>query len=603
MALFTVAAASADLTVVGDADQLWIVRPNKEATGISIQHRQASDREGRLRPPLTLQGRLVPGGAAASGGYLWLVYDTGTMQTLRAFDDQLGHRVFSDSLLPALPKGAVLRSLATARDQPFVLMRVESAALLQRLDAPPETETAKDPTPKPAAKNTPGKPAEEKPKPEPTTKSDDAAKDGNAAAEKDKNPATSDAKDDGAGDKTTKDKDVKPALPKPAPVKADRLLTLVQKRWVRVDLPSDWPQGAPAWLLSLSKDELRPTLVVLPPGGNVLRWYQYSEGKDDKKQTVSTWVKREQPLTDTFAAPPLAIDQQIIVARRVNTAGKLELSLSAIRPEGVSEIGTLLADFPPDGWALAQAADRIALVMQTADQLTWLRMTTRGSVSDPQPVPLATEPLGFPPVADVLIIIGVLVLATPILLVLWKRDPTTQQAALPKGVVVADLGSRFMAGAVDLAPCIVAAMVIGGVSFEELIAFRPGSGAGWERMIPSAIAIGLYLGYTFLSELFTAVTIGKALFGLRVTGLKGQPPDLWQVLGRNLFKVLDLIAPPLLAFALFSPIRQRLGDVVGRTVVVRAATPEDEEDKDGGGSWLDDDGDDEVPDVRPKKRK
>ena len=620
--------AKADLHVVGDADHLWVVRPNKDGTGVSIQHRQASDRDGRLRPPLVLQGKLVTAGAAAGGGYLWLVYDTGTVQTLRAFEDAMGHRVFSDSLLPALPKGATLRSLATARDQPFALMRVESAALLEQLDAPPDAAPAKDSPTVPKGKDSgdkvPAAPSpQSKPKPEAEAPQDiiESPKDGKGDAGEDSSKPKPGAKDagrekDAGGQKDSdgkkpgptetpgKSKDEKPAASKPAPVKADRLLTLVQKRWVRVDLPTDWPQGAPAWLLSLSKDDLRPALVVAPPGENTLRWYRYSEEKDGKNQIVRTWVRREQPIIDAPAAPPLAIDQQIIVARRINTAGKLELTLSAVRPEGVSEIGTLSAPFPADGWALAQAADRIALVMLGGDQLTWLRMTTRGSASDPQPVPLATEPLGFPPVADVLIIIGVLVLATPILLVLWKRDPTMQQAALPKGVVVADLGGRAMAATVDLAPCIVAAMLITGVSLEEMIAFRPGSGAGWERMIPSAIAMGLYLGYTFLAELFTAKTIGKAMFGLRVTGLKGQPPDLWQVLGRNLFKVLDLIAPPLLAFALFSPIRQRLGDVVGRTVVVRAATPEDEEDKDSGGSWMDDDdGNDDVPDVRPKKRK
>ena len=58
------------------------------------------------------------------------------------------------------------------------------------------------------------------------------------------------------------------------------------------------------------------------------------------------------------------------------------------------------------------------------------------------------------------------------------------------------------------------------------------------------------------------------MFGLRVTCLDGTTPKHWQIIVRNLLKAFDLIAYPLLLLPMLRPSRQRLGDLVARTIVV-----------------------------------
>ena len=82
------------------------------------------------------------------------------------------------------------------------------------------------------------------------------------------------------------------------------------------------------------------------------------------------------------------------------------------------------------------------------------------------------------------------------------------------------------------------------------------------------VAIGLFVLYTLVLEWFTGSTPGKKLMGLRVANLDGARPRAWQVIVRSLLKAFDLIAPLLLVLPLLSPHRQRLGDLIARTLVV-----------------------------------
>jgi uncharacterized RDD family membrane protein YckC len=90
-------------------------------------------------------------------------------------------------------------------------------------------------------------------------------------------------------------------------------------------------------------------------------------------------------------------------------------------------------------------------------------------------------------------------------------------------------------------------------------------------MLPGLTAMGLFVLHTGLAELFTARSLGKALLGLRVLEVKGAAPGWGQMLARNAMKLFELVAWLLLVLPLVSPHRQRLGDVVARTLVVRRA--------------------------------
>ncbi|WP_428389383.1 RDD family protein [Mucisphaera sp.] len=135
--------------------------------------------------------------------------------------------------------------------------------------------------------------------------------------------------------------------------------------------------------------------------------------------------------------------------------------------------------------------------------------------------------------------------------------------------VLAPLGVRAVAGLIDLVPCLALAMLITGVGGNELMAAWPGQPLAhtWGRVVPGLVAIILFVLSTGIAEAWTGQTAGKALMGLEVRSVEGGRPSLLQILTRNLLKSFDLVATLLLLLAIFG-LRQRLGDMVARTVVV-----------------------------------
>jgi len=118
------------------------------------------------------------------------------------------------------------------------------------------------------------------------------------------------------------------------------------------------------------------------------------------------------------------------------------------------------------------------------------------------------------------------------------------------------------------------------LSFEQILLRWPGNGLAMtlEQMAPGAMVIGVFVGHTTLTELVIARTLGKVLLGLKTVSLNGSRPKAWQLLVRGLLKILDLIpgAWLLLMLPVISPHRQRLGDLVARTVVVSPVAQPDE---------------------------
>ena len=579
LCLAGVAVADERLTASGDVKNLWVIKPSPAGGGFTILHRRVSDQpEGKISAVPAIKGTLIPGGAVAGDGFIWLFYADGSVQSIRVIEDSIGRRGFTDIILPSLPRSITVRSIAVTRTGAWVLARVEDQRLLDVLDQPP----VDDPTWRERRRMTPPL----------------SAKD----AETPKGPeSTAAAPSIPPKSETTFDKAA------PRIVKADRLLHLSQNRWETIALPADWSVDSPGHLVTQAYDDARPLLIATTPGEKLIRWYTWARPDGAGDDAPQQWITHRQTMELATSAQPAVIDRQLVVTQRLNTPGKIEFAVTQIRPERVSEVGTLSAIDRGGPSALTTLGDRLALITADKDgQLSLTRISLRGT-SDDQPVLLAPEPPSIGQIADLLVFVVVLALVTPVLILMWKRDPAAQPVQLPRGLRIGDLFARALAAMIDLFPCLYLATVICDVSFEAMTTFWPGTGksGGWQPMIPGAIAIGLYIGHTFLSELFTARTVGKAMLGLRVTGLKGEPPDIWQVLARNLFKVLDLIAMPLLIFAIISPSRQRLGDVVGRTVVVTPAIDEDGNVKSNrrANDEDEDDHDDPPPDPRPKRPK
>ena len=172
--------------------------------------------------------------------------------------------------------------------------------------------------------------------------------------------------------------------------------------------------------------------------------------------------------------------------------------------------------------------------------------------------------------ADTVILLGTVMLSTVLLFTFWRRDPASNVLSLPGDVALADPLRRGLAGLIDVSPGLLVATLGYGLSLAEVYQRWPGRGLGatFGLMLPGLVAVAVIVGHTTLLELLTGRSLGKWLTGLRVTDLTGQRPRPWQLLVRGLLKAFDLVAYLLLILPLISPLRQRLGDMVARTVVV-----------------------------------
>jgi uncharacterized RDD family membrane protein YckC len=143
---------------------------------------------------------------------------------------------------------------------------------------------------------------------------------------------------------------------------------------------------------------------------------------------------------------------------------------------------------------------------------------------------------------------------------------------------LASIGNRFLACAIDHAIQIVAlvligisAMIIASFSFLEQ-AFT--SAPKWVIAGTIILVFLVFAGYfTFFEWIWSGQTPGKRWLKLRVIREDGRPITFWEASVRNLLRPLDMF--PMGSYsiglvAVFASTRdQRIGDMVGGTVVVR----------------------------------
>jgi uncharacterized RDD family membrane protein YckC len=192
---------------------------------------------------------------------------------------------------------------------------------------------------------------------------------------------------------------------------------------------------------------------------------------------------------------------------------------------------------------------------------------------------LPRKPLIDPRMRDWL---GLIIVLSVLALVFWRRQESlTVPASLPKGLVLAAYWKRLVAGVLDLLPAAVATAWLWYAPAMEYWQALAAASAGWKDTMPTApdsLLLGwllvrvLYAAYCGIFEWMWGATPGKRLLGCRVLSEGGQPPGLRDVLIRNFMRVPELepYLPlwPLLLIMFFTRNRQRLGDLLARTVVV-----------------------------------
>ena len=149
---------------------------------------------------------------------------------------------------------------------------------------------------------------------------------------------------------------------------------------------------------------------------------------------------------------------------------------------------------------------------------------------------------------------------------------------VPLHFSLASIGNRFLACAIDhaiqgvaLGLIGIAALIVASFSFlERTMASAP----KWVLALMIILLFLVFAGYfTFFEWIWSGQTPGKRWLKLRVIREDGRPITFWEASVRNLLRPLDMF--PMGSYsiglvAVFASTRdQRIGDMVGGTVVVR----------------------------------
>jgi uncharacterized RDD family membrane protein YckC len=150
-----------------------------------------------------------------------------------------------------------------------------------------------------------------------------------------------------------------------------------------------------------------------------------------------------------------------------------------------------------------------------------------------------------------------------------QRASMLKQVKVPTGLItLAPLSLRLSAGLIDLWPFYVLAFLLVGHVHRGLLP----SEIAFDRFSLWALAVcaALYVLHPLIAEWIWGRSLGKMFVGLKVLAADGQAPSRWAILLRNLLRVIEgpgLLGVPLLAIY-FTPLRQRIGDMLAGTLVV-----------------------------------
>ncbi|NJL31862.1 MAG: hypothetical protein HC898_09645 [Phycisphaerales bacterium] len=126
------------LPVSGQGENLWVLQTDDVNQGLKVLYRHVSDEPGALTAARRLTGRLARQGLAGGQNQLWLVYEGNFVQSLRSTVISSSGpviRQWSTRVEPSLPPGVRIVSMAAGRHGPWVLLEIDNAQTLDKIDA------------------------------------------------------------------------------------------------------------------------------------------------------------------------------------------------------------------------------------------------------------------------------------------------------------------------------------------------------------------------------------------------------------------------------------------------------------------------------------
>ncbi|MGD8452226.1 MAG: RDD family protein [Phycisphaerae bacterium] len=273
---------------------------------------------------------------------------------------------------------------------------------------------------------------------------------------------------------------------------------------------------------------------------------------------------------------------QLVVYRLTGSMGgvddwrPVDVALSPL-PEGVGDVRHVDAvGFNQHLGVLASTADGTAC-------LQWGRLdgTPAMETTDVFAIPEAMQQ----PVTIYQGVRAAVLLAILVCLLAFRRGSIVTAAKLPPDLAIAPVLQRLFGCAIELVPAsLLAAMILGVGWFDALgqmlrWAFEPQLNDTGLPDMPYlqwwALTAGIYVVYSFVMELAVGRTLGKMLMRLELRDESGAAPAVWQVVVRNVVRLVE-VAPPfwlLGFFILLTRNRQRVGDILARTVAVQHISP------------------------------
>ncbi len=333
------------------------------------------------------------------------------------------------------------------------------------------------------------------------------------------------------------------------------LLRLGTNRWETIGLPGDFPEtGASCRLFG----GLNPTLMVRAEG--VTQVY-YLDADDNWSEPFA--VDLDPVAIETTAA----VGGQLVIG--VTGDDGSTVVLKCLRRDGLLLIAELegytsaraLVRLPRDIGLMDRAVDVVADVK--ANKLVRIDLMT-GEVTDEclmNAAPRLSREAYSP-----LILVGALLL-TILVVFLVRPDPTAIRILLPAGTALAKPRRRLMATFLDLLPSALVAIFVFNVSIVEILNW-PLFSKDIVETAPALLAILLTVVHSTFFEMLFGRTLGKTLMGCQVLDVQGGRASVRQILLRNLLKIVVFVVPPLALFVFMNPFRQRLGDLVAKTMVV-----------------------------------
>ncbi|MBI1338053.1 MAG: hypothetical protein GC164_13990 [Phycisphaera sp.] len=555
-----------EATAVGDGRDFWLLRDEGNSRFV-LFHRNIDDPPAVLRQALTINAQAQKVTLCAADRKVYLFYKPLNVQRVRAIEPgnnptaPLVWNYAGPTIVPSPPKGVSIRSTACSRNDLWALVRVETREALDQLDNPPPLVPGNDDN-------------------DPVLVGGEQQ---NASAAP--NPQAPDS----PVDAPTDPRDTPTAsIPQQPPLPVDRLIHLVSQRWESVPLPDDWSHDSRAWIALAPDDTGSPILLSVMPSS--------IESTNESPLTIKVYTPQPNPSTDSapdkpttytqasYTLPPGSIGDPLIVAGQLvvpqieHAPDALTVRFHILRDGRSIDMGSLISTGhgPNQMYALAVVGESVALVVETQPRsYQWSRIDLNGRVTEQNAALKVESRPVLGPMGNYLLVVGVLAIASIIHFVFWRKDPDWNKLELPNDWALAPLGNRAIAALIDMAPCTLFAAWFYDITFTEVLIRWPGRASDIALTAPGAVAIALFISHTCLGELFTATTLGKKIMGLRTMSVKGRPPNLWQTLTRCALKSLDLIALPLLIMPAIGPMRQRLGDLVARTVVVTRKQAED----------------------------